>query len=251
MKQALLVPCMQAVSKRHSAAFEKRKAGAPPKLIGKQKRELSDAEISNIARELIIKAGLSSIYVRKEEGKRRAASAYGAASGFTTIVVGEKLGTFSENAVRGAIGHELGHIAKKHTIKKIAFGMATATFLITGMLKLFAVFPDAFESFAQKAPVIGACMLAAWLAKKWISRVCEISADRFSAKLNGSAKPLIEYIVSYLWEGRYGTLKGSAELSVLLWLEKHPIFSTHPSLKKRIDKLVEVEGKLNPPKETA
>ncbi len=244
MKLATIVPLLQVAEKRHSAAFEKKKGDTPPKLIGKQKRELTDAEISNIARELIIKAGLSSIYVRK--GKGREASAYGAASGFTTIVVGEKLGTFSENAVRGAIGHELGHIAKKHTVKKIAFGMATATLLITGMLKLFAAFPDAFGSFAQKAPVIGACMLAAWLARKWISRVCEISADRFSAKLNGSAKPLIEYIASFLWEGRYGTLKGSAELSFLRWMEKHPTFSTHPTLKKRIDKLAELEEKLNP-----
>jgi len=251
MKQALLVPYLQAVSNRNSAAFGKRKDDTPPKLIGNQKRELTDAEISAIARDLIIKAGLSSIYVRKENGKRRAASAYGAASGFTTIVMGEKLGTFSENAVRGAIGHELGHIAKKHIMKKITFGMATATLLITGMLKLFAAFPDAFESFAQKAPVICACMLAAWLAKKWISRVFEISADRFSAKLNGSAKPLIEYFASYLCEGICGTLKGSAELSVLLWMEKHPIFSTHPTLKKRIAKLEELEEKLNPTKEIA
>ncbi|MFA6907215.1 MAG: M48 family metalloprotease [Candidatus Micrarchaeia archaeon] len=251
MKQALLVPYLQVASKRHSAAFGKRKGDTPPKLIGKQKKELTDAEIGNIARELIIKAGLSSIYVRKEEGKRRAASAYGAASGFTTVVVGERLGTFSENAVRGAIGHELGHIAKKHIMKKIAFGIAAATLLITGVLKLFAAFPDAFESFAQKAPAIGACMLAAWLARKWFSRVCEISADKYAATLNGSAKPLIEYIASFLWEGRYGTLKGSAELSFLRWREKHPIFSTHPTLKKRLARLADLEEKLNPPQETA
>jgi len=246
MKRILLVPYLQVASKRNSAAFGKRADAGAPKLIDKQGRELTDAEISQIARELIIKAKLSGIYVRKEEGKRRAAPAYGAASGFTTVVVGEKLGTFGESAVRGVIGHELGHIAKKHTMKKIALGMATATFLITGMLKLFAAFPDAFGSFAQKVPVIGACMLAAWLAKKWISRAFEISADKYSAKLNGSAMPLLEYFMSFLREGRCGTLKGSAELSVLRWMEKHPIFSAHPTLKKRVAKLAELEEKLKP-----
>jgi|GEM_PF-1970875 len=251
MKQALLVPRLQVAEKRHSAAFGKRVDAGAPKLIDKQRRELTDAEISNIARELIIKAGLSSIYVRKDGGKRRAASAYGAASGFTTIVVGEKLGTFSENAVRGAIGHELGHIAKKHLQKEVAAAIAAVATVAIGAHALFSAFPGAFETFVQKAPVVGILALAAWLAWKRLSRACEISADKYSAKLNGSAKPLIEYIVSFLWEGRYGTLKGSAELSVLLWLEKHPIFSTHPTLKKRIAKLAELEEKLNPPKETS
>ncbi|MFA6328863.1 MAG: M48 family metalloprotease [Candidatus Micrarchaeia archaeon] len=206
-------------------------------------------KISQIAKELIIKSGLCSIYVRK--GKGRWIPAYGAATiGFKTVVVGEKLGTFSESAVRGIIGHELGHIAMNHPQKKVAAAISAIAMVAIGTHELFSAFPGVFETFVQKAPVVGILALTAWLTLKRISRAFEINADRFSAKLNGSAKPLLEYIVMFLLDGRHGASK-DAELRCVLWFEKHPIISAHPTLKKRIVKLAELEEKLDMPRETA
>lgn len=148
------------------------------------------------------------------------------------IVVGDTLiARFPESAVEFVVAHELGHYASGDVWRSVFAGTAAASVILFGAQALAARGPRALSSatglarllfFASALGMLAGPLLAAF------SRERERAADRFALAATGDARAGIAAFTQL-------SEQNMAEAEQPRWMEL--LFSSHPSLRRRIDAL--------------
>jgi STE24 endopeptidase len=148
------------------------------------------------------------------------------------IVVGDTLiARFPESAVEFVVAHELGHYASGDVWRSVFAGTAAASVILFGAQALAARGPRALSSatglarllfFASALGMLAGPLLAAF------SRERERAADRFALAATGDARAGIAAFAQL-------SEQNMAEAEQPRWMEL--LFSSHPSLRRRIDAL--------------
>ncbi len=215
-------------------------------------RELSESEATRlffIIRKLTTKAGLPMPRVYLIQSPTPNAFATGRSAEHAAVAVTQGLlDSMNEEEMEGVLGHELSHVAHRDIlISSISATIAGAIILLARM----AMFADLFGGFNSRNRNNVFVMLffailapiAASIIQLAISRSREFYADEGSAKLTGSPSGLI----SALKKLEYGnqrmpmqTNPSTAHLFIVspfLGKGMVSLFSTHPPLEARIDRL--------------
>jgi heat shock protein HtpX len=174
-----------------------------------------------------------------------------------------------ESELEGVLSHELSHVAH-HDVAV----MTIASFLgiLAGLVTRFAFYAGLFGGFGgdgdgnnENAALMELAVLAvsvivyaiSFLLTRALSRYRELSADRSGAILTGRPSALASALVKVTGEmGRIPTkdLRAAEPFNAFFFTPAlsngaslSSIFSTHPSLEKRLDQLARLEAELERP----
>ena len=194
---------------------------------------------------LAIAAGIPTpkLYVMKSNMINAFATGNDPKNSYVCLTTGavEKL---NREEIEGVLGHELGHILNGD-IRYVTFASVLLAFMVT--LSSFAFRTLFFGgnrrnsgiviliglALAALAPLFGKLLQLA------ISRQREYLADATSARLTRNPNELISALLKIKEANKY-TGKVPSKVSALLIWEPKSLFSTHPPIEKRIERLKEM-----------
>ncbi len=168
------------------------------------------------------------------------------------------LRTLNRDELEAVIGHELSHIKNRDVmVMTIASFIATVAFFIMRYAMFMGIFGERREGNALIAIAIFAASLIVWIISTLLmlalSRYREFCADMGSAILTRNPKALISALAKIsgrmdLIDDRYKKeVEGLNAFFIVPAISRGSIislFSTHPPIEKRIEKLKEIARKM-------
>jgi STE24 endopeptidase len=164
-------------------------------------------------------------------------------AGFTGILKSKRIilsdtlvENFTDDEIVTVFAHELGHYTKKHIVKNILIGFVVTiiTFFLANQLYLYLIFLLKFDFIYQLSAlpllflIISIFSLILMPITNSVSRKFEYEADEFAVKSTGDKNSFISSL---------------QKLSRINLADENPnpiiefIFYSHPSIKKRIDRI--------------
>ncbi len=162
------------------------------------------------------------------------------------------LGLLNDDELEGVLAHELGHVRNRDILtSSIAATLAGAITLLARIAYFGALFGGGGDRRDREGGGLGAIVMlflapfAAMLIQLWVSRTREYEADHTGAELTGNPYALasaLEKISSYSQRVPLVASPSSAHLFIIQPLLSGDtfasLFSTHPPIKKRIERLI-------------
>jgi heat shock protein HtpX len=155
-----------------------------------------------------------------------------------------------EHELQGVLAHEMSHVKNRDIlISSIAATIAGVVMWVANMARFAMFFGGARDREDEGGGLAGlvtiiVAPIAAMLIQMWISRTREYEADHIGAEMVGSPHGLASALLKL--EGTTKRLPMAASPSTAHMFIVHPfsggglmnIFSTHPPIQKRIDRLL-------------
>jgi heat shock protein HtpX len=156
-----------------------------------------------------------------------------------------------ENELTGVLAHELSHVKNRDIlISSVAATLASVVMYMASMARFAAIFGGGRERDDEGGGALGGIVtmlvapIAATLIQLWISRTREYQADASAAAVVGSPHGLVSALQKL--ENYSNRIPLEASPSTAHMFIIHPftggglmnLFSTHPSTKKRIERLL-------------
>lgn len=160
--------------------------------------------------------------------------------------------------LRGVLAHEIGHIANRDIlIQSVAAVLATMIMFIANMMRFAAFFGGRDEDGERPNPLAAIALaivapIAAMLIQMAISRSREYLADRTGAGFAGNPRPLATALGRLDAAARQIPLAGNPATENLFIVNPFSgrafagLFSTHPPVEERIERLLALEGEVRP-----
>jgi len=201
-------------------------------------------EVKEIVEELSKKAGIPmpKLYYFESNDINAFATGLTPKNAYIAITTGA-LKYLNREELAGVLGHEIGHI------KHLDMMYMTVTSVLVGLVSFIAnwlIYSLFWSSEERPAWVNILAILVAILTpiiatiiQLAISREREYLADLFSAELNGSPDGLISAFRK-IQMANTGDIPYSEAIEPLYFVSVEELFSTHPPIEKRIQRLLEV-----------
>ncbi|MEN3042848.1 MAG: M48 family metallopeptidase [Fervidobacterium sp.] len=205
-------------------------------------KELEDIELKDKIKTLLEKAKVKipKIYVVDASKRTKKQNAY--VTGFGTsrrLVLFDNLLSYPKEEILSVIAHELGHHEKRHIPKLMFVSALYEVFVLFLMNQLYKIFSSTKPGISQPYAVFFYCSLFVvsivfFLTPlmNYMNRKLEYEADKYSAELIGSSKPLMNALKRLIKEN-------------LTSLSPLPLYKTwyysHPAPEERINKLSKLE----------
>ncbi len=198
------------------------------------------------------------IYLVPMEQPNAFATGRGPGSGVVAVTAGI-LRLLDRDELRGVLAHEIGHIKNRDVlVATMAATIAGAISYLINIFQFFLLFGGSRESEENNNPlsIIGSIALIiitpiiAMIVQMAISRSREYLADETGAKISGDPLALaraLEKIHNYVYSIPAEVNQGTAHLFIENPLKGEGIwglFSTHPSIEKRIERLKELARRI-------
>ncbi|MEM7828227.1 MAG: zinc metalloprotease HtpX [Candidatus Aenigmatarchaeota archaeon] len=213
-------------------------------------KELKDEKIHKMVKRLAEKAGLPvpRLYVIEQQSPN--AFATGRNPKHAAIAITRGLLTFDENEIEGVLAHEIAHIKNRDCLLATIAAMFATAISFLAQIGYWSMFDR-----ERGANLIGIFLivlfapLAATLIRLAISRDREYLADRTGVYITKKPHALASALRRIAEEVHRNPMRGSTSTSHL-WIVNPfksdwftELFSTHPSIEKRIARLEEMEKK--------
>lgn len=212
---------------------------------------LRDERIEKIVKKLAEKAGIEMPKLYIVESPQPNAFATGRDKKHCAIAVTRGLlETLNEEEIEGVLAHEVAHIKNRDIlISTIAATIAGAISYIAEILWWSTIFEDREERpIWAVIPVIILAPIAALLVQLAISRGREFLADETGAKLSGKPKALASALRKISELAKTKPLEYGSTATSHMWIVNPfkenflvKLFSTHPPVEERINRLERLE----------
>lgn len=197
------------------------------------------------------------IYLVDTEGMN--AFAFGLGLPFLSAVGATKgiIDNLDQNELEAVMAHEIGHIANKDILVSTAMTIGVMTLAFSGWL-LLNFGRSSSRSYSENnggaaklllIPIIGGGLyllgrIFGGVLQLFVSRQREYAADASSSKIMGTSKFLASALEKISRNPEIGSTKTNAALGFLCTADPDPsdFLSTHPSMKKRLAALAELES---------
>jgi heat shock protein HtpX len=155
----------------------------------------------------------------------------------------------NDNELKGVMAHELGHVKNRDTLTATVAASISGGVMILSRMALFFGGGDS-KGMAKRLAVSLVAPIAATIITLAISRDREYAADEYSATLTGRPRDLASALLK-LERGVAQTPIADHSPETAHLFIVHPfsgadmgeVFSTHPPIRKRVERLIGMEGK--------
>jgi len=156
------------------------------------------------------------------------------------------LSLLSDDELEGVLAHELGHVRNRDILtSSIAATLAGAITMLSRLAFFFGGDRRSRESGGEALLMLILAPLAAMLIQLWVSRTREFAADASAAQLTNNPYALASALEKISGTSRRVPLaadSSSAHMFIIAPLLRGQsfanLFSTHPPVEKRIEKLI-------------